>query len=173
VDPSTARSQSGWIIFYAGCPVSWDFLPLKLSTSLCHRDIIPVMNFLQEMREREFQVICNEPYVYYKVFGDNSGALELARLPKLRPRTKHINVCYHHFASMYEKDLSRYSISTQKTRLLTYSPSLWHKMTFNITVAPCAASNLPQATKVRECYENRVFWYLHMALTYQSHVTTF
>ncbi len=49
------------------------------------RDVIPVMNLLQEMREREFQVICNEPYVYCKVFEDNSGALELARLPKLRP----------------------------------------------------------------------------------------
>jgi hypothetical protein len=23
VDPSTAKSRSGWIIFYAGCPVSW------------------------------------------------------------------------------------------------------------------------------------------------------
>jgi hypothetical protein len=23
VDPSTAKSQSGWIIFYAGCPISW------------------------------------------------------------------------------------------------------------------------------------------------------
>jgi hypothetical protein len=23
VDPSTANSQSGWIIFYAGCPISW------------------------------------------------------------------------------------------------------------------------------------------------------
>jgi len=61
------------------------------------RDVIPVMNLLQEMREQEFQVICNKPYVYCKVFGDNSGALEFARLPKLRPRTKHINVCYHHF----------------------------------------------------------------------------
>jgi len=35
--------------------------------------------------------------IYCKVFEDNSGALELARLPKLRPCTKHINVCYHHF----------------------------------------------------------------------------
>ena len=64
------------------------------------------------------------------------------------------------FASMFERDLSRYSQSTQKTRLLTYSPSLWHKMTSNVIVALCAASNLPQATKVRECYENRVLWYL-------------
>ncbi len=23
VDPSTSKSRSGWIIFYAGCPVSW------------------------------------------------------------------------------------------------------------------------------------------------------
>jgi len=59
--------------------------------------IIPVKNLLQEMKEQEFQVICNEPYVYCEVFEDNSGALELARLPKLRPRTKHIIVCYHCF----------------------------------------------------------------------------
>ena len=54
------------------------------------------------------------------------------------------------------RDSSRYSLLIQKTRLLTYSPSLWHKMTSNVIVALCAASNLPQATKVRECYENRV-----------------
>ncbi len=69
------------------------------------RDVIPVMNLLQEMREQEFQVTCNEPYVYCKVFEDNSGALELTRLPKLRPRTKHINVCYHHFCEHVRKGL--------------------------------------------------------------------
>ena len=49
------------------------------------------------MKEKGSQVIRMQSYVYCKVFEDNSGALELARLPKLRPRTKHINVCYHHF----------------------------------------------------------------------------
>ncbi len=68
-------------------------------------DVIPVMNLLQEMREQKFQVICNTPYVYCKVFEDNSGALELTRLPKLRPRTKHINVCYHHFREHVRKGL--------------------------------------------------------------------
>jgi hypothetical protein len=74
VDPSTAKSRSGWIIFYAGCPVSWASKlqsQVALSTteaeyiamSQALRDIIPVMNLLQEMREREFQVICNEHYV--------------------------------------------------------------------------------------------------------------
>jgi hypothetical protein len=69
------------------------------------RDVIPVMNLLQEMRERNFKVICIEPYVFCKVFGDNTETLELARLPKLHPRTKHINVCYHQFCKRVQKGL--------------------------------------------------------------------
>ncbi len=57
------------------------------------------------MRERNFNVLCTEPYVYCKVFEDSSGTLELARLPKLCPRTKHINVCYHHFHEHVRKGL--------------------------------------------------------------------
>jgi hypothetical protein len=116
VDPSTSKSRSGWIIFYAGCPISWASKlqsQVALSTteaeyiamSQALRDIIPIMGLLQEMRERGFKVLCTEPYVYCKVFEDNSGALELARLPKLRPRTKHINVCYHHFREHVRKGL--------------------------------------------------------------------
>jgi hypothetical protein len=56
-----------------------------------------------------YQCLATEPYVYCKVFEDNSGALELARLPKLRPRSKHINVCYHHFREHIETGLSKSS----------------------------------------------------------------
>jgi hypothetical protein len=69
------------------------------------RNVIPIMGLVQEMRECYFQVICTAPYVYCKVFEDNSDALELARLPKLRPQTKHINVCYHHFREHVWKGL--------------------------------------------------------------------
>jgi hypothetical protein len=116
VDPSTAKSRSGWIIFYAGCPISWasklqsqvalsttEAKYIAMSQSL--RDVIPVMSLLQEMREQDYQVICTKPHVYCKVFEDNSGALELARLPKLCLRTKHINVCYHHFCKHVRKGL--------------------------------------------------------------------
>jgi hypothetical protein len=61
------------------------------------RDITPIMELMNVLQENKFKVICTKPYVYCKVFEDNSGALELVCLPKLRPRTKHINVCYHHF----------------------------------------------------------------------------
>jgi hypothetical protein len=31
------------------------------------------------------------------MFEDNSAALEMARVPKIRPRTRHINSVLHHF----------------------------------------------------------------------------
>jgi hypothetical protein len=116
VDPSTTKSKSGWIILYAGCPVSWasqlqsqivlsttEAQYITMSQALC--DVIPIMSLLQEIREKNFKVIIIEPYVYCKVFEDNAGALELARLPKLYPRTKHINICYHHFCEHVLKGL--------------------------------------------------------------------
>eukprot|EP00804_Cyclotella_cryptica_P018385 CCRYP_020371-RA/>CCRYP_020371-RA protein AED:0.38 eAED:0.31 QI:0/-1/0/1/-1/0/1/0/111 len=66
-----------------------------MSMALC--DVIPIMELMSEFRERNFKVICTQLQVYCKVFEDNLGALELAQLPKLHPRTKHINICYHHF----------------------------------------------------------------------------
>eukprot|EP00804_Cyclotella_cryptica_P013693 CCRYP_016143-RD/>CCRYP_016143-RD protein AED:0.40 eAED:0.40 QI:0/-1/0/1/-1/1/1/0/109 len=73
--------------------------------SMALRDVIPLMELIKEMRERKFEIVNTQPYVYCKVFEDNSGALELARLPRLRPRTKHINVCYHHFREHVRKGL--------------------------------------------------------------------
>jgi hypothetical protein len=83
------------------------YLLTRLSTLPCHRHYVNnilIMNLPQEMRERNFKVICIEPHVYCKVFEDNAGALELAMLPKLCPRTKHINVCYHHFLQTRAKE---------------------------------------------------------------------
>jgi hypothetical protein len=66
-----------------------------MSMALC--GVIPIMDLIQDMKEHHIPVICSEPYVYCKVFDKNAGALVLARLPKLHPRTKYINVCYPHF----------------------------------------------------------------------------
>ena len=37
------------------------------------------------------------PKIYCQVYEDNSGALEMAKVHKYRPRTKHLNVKLHHF----------------------------------------------------------------------------
>jgi hypothetical protein len=45
------------------------------------------------------------PKVYCKAFEDNSGALELAKAPKMRPRTKHINLVFRHFRDYVRRGL--------------------------------------------------------------------
>jgi hypothetical protein len=56
---------------------------IAMSQSLRLQDILPIMFLLQEIQEKGFSVIHTKPYVYCKVFEDNVGTLELARLPKL------------------------------------------------------------------------------------------
>jgi hypothetical protein len=74
-----------------------------MSMALC--DIISIMELIQEMKDHHIPVICSKPYIYCKVFKDNAGLLELARLPKLCLHTKRINVCYHHFCEHVHKGL--------------------------------------------------------------------
>jgi hypothetical protein len=79
------------------------------------QDVLPIMLLIKKMRERGHVVTCTctEPHVFCKIFENNSGALELARLPKLRPRTKHINVYYHHFREHVRSRLVKiYPVST-------------------------------------------------------------
>jgi len=58
---------------------------------------LPVMQLLAELRDLGHTTYSSEPRIHCKCFEDNAGALELARTPKMRPRTKHINLIYHHF----------------------------------------------------------------------------
>jgi hypothetical protein len=51
------------------------------------------------------------------------------------------------FANMYASDSSRSSLWTPRTRLLTHSLNPWHKMTFNVIVASCVASDLHKQPK--------------------------
>jgi hypothetical protein len=139
--------------FYAGCPVSWASKlqsQIALSTTKAKHiamsqslgDGIPIMNLLQEMRDQDFKVICTKLYVYCKVFEDDSGTLELARHPKLCPRTKHMNVCYHHFCKHVCKGLIKiFPIDTkdQTADALTIALA---QMTSNVIVATCAARDL-------------------------------
>jgi hypothetical protein len=129
-DPATSKSRSGWIVFFSGCPIIWasklqsqaalstteaEYIALSMSL----RDVLPIMFLLKEMRERGFQVICTAPQVCCKVFENNSGALELARLPKLCPHNKHTNVCYHHFGNTCVLERSRSVLSALMIKFLT------------------------------------------------------
>jgi hypothetical protein len=109
-DPDTARSRSGFIISYANCPIIWTSklqttIALSsteaeyVSLSLALRDVIPLMGLVKEMQAFGFDCHATAPKVHCRAFEDNSGALEMATVHKSRPRTKHINVGFHHFRS--------------------------------------------------------------------------
>ena len=67
-----------------------------LSESL--REVISMMQLLDETKGKlQWATASMPPTVHCKVFEDNSGALEMGSLPKMRPRTKHICVRMHHF----------------------------------------------------------------------------
>ena len=110
----TSKSCSGWLIHFTGAPITWsskiqtitalsttEAEYIALSTSL--REVIPLMGILKEATEQGPHVPFLPPKVHCTVFKDNSGALELARLPKLRPRTKHINQSFHHFREFVDR----------------------------------------------------------------------
>ena len=61
------------------------------------REVNPIMDLLHEMKQHGYPVISTPPIVKCTVYEDNSGALEMAKELKFRPRTKHINVKLHHF----------------------------------------------------------------------------
>ena len=69
------------------------------------QDLIPFMTLVEDVLAI-LKIEYTVPKVQYKnskmlltaaVYEDNRGALELAKMPKLRPRTKHIALKYHHF----------------------------------------------------------------------------
>ena len=107
-DLSTAKSRSGYVISYTRCLIAWasklqtsimlsstEVEYISLLQSLC--DTIPLMELIKEFKLHGFIVCSDEPRVYCKAFEDNAGALKLTQLPMLHPRTKHINIIYHHF----------------------------------------------------------------------------
>jgi hypothetical protein len=61
--------------------------------SMSLQDVIFLMQLIEETAmELAWETCKHIPKVHCKLFEDNSGALEMARLPKMRPRTKHLCV---------------------------------------------------------------------------------
>ena len=60
------------------------------------------MELIKELKKHGFDTVSSVPKVQCRVFEDNSGAIKIAKVPKMRPHTKHINIKYHHFRDYVE-----------------------------------------------------------------------
>ncbi len=112
-DPDTARSRTGYVVSYAQCPLMWASklqTEIALSTteaeyialSIAAREAIPLVNLAKEATNRNIIPTANPPTIKCKMFEDNQGAVEMANVPKMRPRTKHLNIKYHFFRQFVE-----------------------------------------------------------------------
>ena len=141
-DIDTARSRHGYVIKFANCPIVWKSqlqLEQALSSteseytglSYALREAIPIINLLREMSEK-LQLHYVKPKIHCKVYEDNSGALEMAKVHKYRPRTKHLNIRLHHFRSYVPHAISIHKISTteQEADILTkpLKPDIFTKL---------------------------------------------
>jgi hypothetical protein len=121
-DIDTARSRHGYVLSFAGVPILWksqlqtevalsstESEVIGLSAAL--RTAIPIVNMLGEMVDLGFPILAKqrEQSIHCSVFEDNNGALQIATVPKMRPRTKHINNKYFHFLEYTSRDDSPFS----------------------------------------------------------------
>jgi hypothetical protein len=123
-DPTTAKSRTRYVVMYAGCPIIWasQIQPeiaqsvteseyISLSQAL--RQTIPLLRLVKELKDKLNLPMDTIPTVRCKLFEDNSGAVELANVPKMRPRTNHINAKYHHFRQyVLDKTIQVLKVST-------------------------------------------------------------
>jgi len=87
-DAITAKSRTGFIIMYAGCPIAWCSklqTMVALSTAeaeyimLSHslREVIPMIQLLDELKGRGFETYSSEPIIHCKCFEENDIFLEI------------------------------------------------------------------------------------------------
>ena len=105
--PESVLSRTGFVIMYAGCPITWTSklqTEIALSTteseyialSTAMREVIPFLNLMKETSDL-FGLNDNQPIFKCKVWEDNESCIKVAKSPKFTPRTKHIAIKYHHF----------------------------------------------------------------------------
>ena len=72
------------------------------------------MELVKDLKAHGYKMGSTKHKVHCEVFDDNSGAMEIAQVPKMRPRTKHINIKYYHFRDFVEKgEISIHKIATK------------------------------------------------------------
>jgi hypothetical protein len=124
-DPLSAHSRTGYVIMYAGCPIVWaskmqslvalsttEAEYIALSSSL--REVIHIINLVNELKGRGFNLHNATPTITCRTFEDNQSCLEIATNHRTRPRTKHLSVRLHHFRShVVAKTITIQHISTK------------------------------------------------------------
>ena len=96
---------------------------VALSQSL--RDLIPMRRILKHLCSIVFGKDKYQSRIYSKVFEDNQGALQLARAPRMTPRTKHYGIKYHFFRDYVKRgEVQLHKIASKEQRADIFTKGL-------------------------------------------------
>jgi hypothetical protein len=115
-DANTDRSRMGYFITYADCPMHW---ASKMETEIAlssaeaeyiapsqdMREVLPIIWLIEEAKQQGIQLLDGPPKIHCKLFQDNAGAIEIDNVPKMRPRTKNLNIKHYHFREEVKKGI--------------------------------------------------------------------
>lgn len=122
-DPNTARSRTGFVITYAGVPITWSTkLQLTVATSSTEaemvalsaatKEVIFFFNLINDANKLgNLDITLNNSHMHITVHEDNQGTIAIAKEYRIRPRTKHINVKYWHYTQFMQKNKDIMSIN--------------------------------------------------------------
>jgi hypothetical protein len=115
-NPRDCLSCTGYIAKFANYPIVWSSklqTTIALSTtkaeymamSMAAGEVIFLITLTDELCKEGVELIKAQSTIQVNIFEDNAGAIELAKLPKLCSRTKHLAIQYHHFRTWSVKEL--------------------------------------------------------------------
>ena len=106
-DPTSVKSQSGYLICLDGCPIIWrSKLQTLIAVSTMETEYISLSMYMRELillrwifidLSKCFEVDVKVATATCPVFEDNSSAIQLANVPKMTPTSNHIALHYHFF----------------------------------------------------------------------------
>ena len=111
-DPNTAKVRSSYFIMWslptANCKRKLLCPPLKRNTFVCHNRCEPSLSkcdFSKQSQNASNPSAIPNQSSDAKSLKTTWGQSNWPKRPKLRPRTKHINIKYHHFREAVSNDL--------------------------------------------------------------------
>jgi hypothetical protein len=148
-DPNTVRSRTGFLSAFANCPLLWGSkleTEIALSStkaeyvmlSTAAREMVPIMVVAKDAVKLGVIRKTTIPTFVYTFFEDNKGAVEMANVPKMHPRAKHMNIKYHFFRQFIAQKIFnvRHLAGTQQsvdilTKALDHATFLRHSFIEN------------------------------------------
>ena len=105
-----------------------------IALSTATRENMHLLRLIADAQKHGIDLQLNNAELHCKVMEDNTGTVEIAKEPRIRQRTKHINQKYWHFVTFLRKGVMSINwipSEEQLADLLTkpLGPELFHRFT--------------------------------------------